>query len=944
MPDFWGDRDRIVRSRERILSGEPALSSLRVPIVNSWHRCQSMGVSPDAALAPPYQPQLDLTGRLPRAAAPVLEQVESQVAGARVGVILADRDGVILRCRAGERALYKHLDAVCLAPGFTYREEYVGTNGIGTTLEERRAFQVFGAEHWVDRLHPFATVGAAVRDPLSGHLEGAIGLVAWCAEYPAMTATLAEAAEAVEQQLLEQYTERERSLLQRFLRAQNGERAAVPDVELDLAAADRGALTENDIILLREKAAELMSTARATVERVPLSRGQLATLVCLPVSGPQGADEGVAVKVSLSTEAAQGRTTATADGTGQSPAQGAPPGPRDGPLPAAGVPVPGGREWEQERHRTAPTAAAAPAQAPREWLLSVGHRDMGRLALAARERLALLYDAGVWIGTALDVTRTAEQLAELVVPRFADFVTVDLLEAVLGGDDPIFADLPLHRAALGSRYTDPPFDPVGARVSFASSAPQARAFADGEAVLEPDLRAVPEWRSQDPDRVGRILRYGIHSLIAVPLRTRGVVLGLASFYRSQESGAFDEDDLHLAEELMARVAICVDNARRFTREQTIALSLQRSLLPGVLPEQTAAEVAHRYLPAEIGMGGAGGDWFDVIPLSGARVALVVGDVVGHGMHAAVTMGRLRTAVHNFAALDLTPDELLGRLDDLVMTIDREESARPGGGDVVGATCLYAVYDPVSQRCAAARAGHPPPAVVRPDGSVYLAELPGGPPLGLGGFPFEAAELHLPEGSQLVLFTDGLIEDRDWDVDFGLEQLRRALAHPDRSPEQTCEAVLRALPGARSSDDVTLLVARTRALGAEHTASWDVPSTPETVRDVRAAAVRQLAEWGLDDCSFTTELLLSELVTNAVRHAHGPIQVRLLRDRALICEVTDGSSTSPHLRHAAATDEGGRGLFLVAQLAQRWGTRYTHEGKVIWTEQPLHPADAAGPLA
>ena len=906
MPDFWGDRDRIVRSRERLMTGESALAGLRVPILNSWQRCQSMNLPPDLPPTPPYRPQLDLTERLPRAAAPVLEQLAEQVAGARVAVVLADREGVILLCHTAEAALYKRLDAACLAPGFTYREEYAGTNGIGTALEERRPFQVFGAEHWVDLLHPFTTLGATVRDPLSGRLEGVIGLVAWCAEVESsMTGALAEAAAAVEQRLVEQHTERERSLLQRFLQAENGSRPSVPEVDLDLAAADSCALTENDIMVLREKAAELMSAAGATAERVPLSRGRTATLVSRPVSGAQGADEGVAVKVSLS----------------------APEGGQD-----------------NRRHLGSPAAGPVPPQAPIEWLLSVGHRDMGQLALAARERLALLYDAGVRIGTALEVTRTAEQLAELVVPRFADFVTVDLLEPVLRGDEPLGADVPLQRVALGARHADPPFDAVGARVSFASSAPQARALAHGEAVLEADLGGVAEWLNQDPDRAGRVVKYGVHSLLAVPLRTRGVALGLACFYRSGQTGAFEEDDLHLAEELITRVAICVDNARRFTREQTIALTLQRSLLPGVLPEQTAVEVAHRYLPAEVGEGGAGGDWFDVIPLSGARVALVVGDVVGHGMHAAVTMGRLRTAVHNFATLDLAPEELLGRLDDLVMAIDREEAVRPGGGDVIGATCLYAVYDPVSQRCTAARAGHPPPAVVRPDGKVYLAELPGGPPLGLGGFPFETADLDVPAGSQLVLFTDGLVEDRDWDIDFGLEQLHHALAHADRSPEQTCEAVLRSLPGSRSSDDVTLLVARTQALGADHAASWEVPSDPQAVADVRAAAVHQLAEWGLDDCAFTTELMLSELVTNAVLHAQGPIRVRLLRDRALICEVSDGSSTSPYLRHAAATDEGGRGLFLVAQLAQRWGTRYTHQGKVIWTEQPLDPAAAAGPAS
>lgn len=370
----------------------------------------------------------------------------------------------------------------------------------------------------------------------------------------------------------------------------------------------------------------------------------------------------------------------------------------------------------------------------------------------------------------------------------------------------------------------------------------------------------------------------------------------------------------------------------------MAVALQRSLLPRELPEQTAVEVAHRYLPARSGVGG---DWFDVLPLSGARVALVVGDVVGHGLHAAATMGRLRTAVHNFSALDLPPDELLTSLDDLVARLDHDAGADADGSGIIGATCLYAIYDPVSRRCSAARAGHPPPALVHPDGTVDFPDLPAGPPLGLGGLPFETAEFTVADGSQLVLYTDGLIEDRHRDIDIGLQRLRTALARPDRPPEQTCDAVLNALLPTTPDDDVALLIARTRGLNAEDVAIWDVPTDPTAVGDVRTAAAQQVTDWGLDDAAFTTELVLSELVTNAIRYADGPVQVRLLRDRSLICEVSDSSSTSPRLRRAATTDEGGRGLFLVAQLTERWGTRYTPNGKVIWTEQPL-PTGMPGP--
>ncbi|MEU1465170.1 SpoIIE family protein phosphatase [Streptomyces sp. NPDC005727] len=556
-------------------------------------------------------------------------------------------------------------------------------------------------------------------------------------------------------------------------------------------------------------------------------------------------------------------------------------------------------------------------------------RALSGRAEVARERLNMLYDAGVGIGTSLDVARTAEELAGLAVPRFADFVTVDLFDAVLKGEEPK-PGTALRRAAFSGIREDAPLYPLGERIRFVSTSPQARSLTTGQSVVEPVLREAPGWLAQDARRTGQVVAYGIHSLITVPLRAGSLVLGLANFWRSEKPQPFDAEELALAEELVARAAVSIDNARRYTREHSMAVALQRSLLPRSLPEQGALEIAYRYLPAQAGVGG---DWFDVLPLSGARVALVVGDVVGHGLHAAATMGRLRTAVHNFSALDLPPDELLGLLDELVGRIDQDETPADGAA-VTGATCLYAVYDPVSRRCTVARAGHPPPVLVRPDGEVEFPEVPAGPPLGLGGLPFETVDLELAEGSSLVLYTDGLVEDRDRDVDVGLELLRDALRRaPGAAPEETCRSVLDVLP-ARPSDDVALIVARTRVLGTDRVAEWQVPSDPAAVAEVRASVVRRLDSWGLEELSFTTELILSELVTNAIRYGRAPIGVRLLRERTLICEVSDGSTTSPHLRYAASTDEGGRGLFLVAQLAERWGTRYTPNGKIIWAEQPL----------
>ncbi|MGW2546046.1 SpoIIE family protein phosphatase [Kitasatospora sp. NPDC001574] len=560
----------------------------------------------------------------------------------------------------------------------------------------------------------------------------------------------------------------------------------------------------------------------------------------------------------------------------------------------------------------------------------------GRAELA-RERLRLLYDAGMRIGSTLDVVRTAEELAEAAVPGFADIATVELQDPVLHGDAPDGATTEVRRSAVAGLAEDHPLYPVGRLIDFAPGTPMATSVREGRAVVEADLVATTGWRTQDLERAQRILDHGIHSLMVVPLKARGLTLGLVNFWRAHDSPPFDEEDLAFAKEVGSRAAVCIDNAWRYSREHAMAETLQRSLLPRELPDQETLDVAHRYLPAQAGVGG---DWFDVIPLPGARVALVVGDVVGHGLHAAVTMGRLRIAVHNFSALDLPPDELLGHLDDLVARIDDQEGEGQGSARVMtGATCFYAVYDAVAGRVAAASAGHLPMALVRPDGTVEFVQPPVSPPLGLGaGLPVEAVELAVPEGSRLVLYTDGLLNARDRDVDLALDALAEALAGPTRSPEEACESVIGAMLRTRPTDDVALVVARTRLLDRDRVAEWDVPSAPEAVGPVRRDCARRLADWGLERLSFGTELILSELITNAVRYGREPVHVRLLLTETLVCEVSDGNSTAPHIRRAADTDEGGRGLFLVARYAERWGTRYSARGKTIWTSQSLIEED------
>ncbi|MBT2529968.1 SpoIIE family protein phosphatase [Streptomyces sp. ISL-99] len=557
----------------------------------------------------------------------------------------------------------------------------------------------------------------------------------------------------------------------------------------------------------------------------------------------------------------------------------------------------------------------------------------------ARWRLALLNEASVRIGTTLDVVHTAEELAQVAVPGLADCVAVDLLEPVVRGEEPARdASGPLSRVALRgvSPHSGQDTHRRNDQVVFATGTPQARCLSERQPVMEAATGASAEPLRTGDERARSARGANTPSLMAVPLVAREVMLGIVSFWRTHRPEPFEADDLTLAEEFAARAAVCIDNARRYTQQREAALSLQRSLLPADVPEHPAVEVAHRYLPA----GGAtdvGGDWFDVIPLSGARVALVVGDVVGHGVPAAATMGRLRTAVHTLASLDLEPDELLSQLDDLVDRLaDEREAADPATGEqIVGATCLYAVYDPISRCCALARAGHPPPALVTPDGNVTLADLPPGPPLGLGGLPFETAEIELPEGSLIALYTNGLIESGRRDIDEGLRLLCAALNRPERDLEDICSTVTRSALPDHPTDDVALLVARTRVLAQEKVATWTLPKEPTAAQQARRLTASQLSAWGLEELAFTTELIASELVTNAYRYAAGPVQLRLIRDTSLICEVSDASTTAPHLRRARSTDEGGRGLFLVAQLTDRWGTRYTREGKTVWTEQSMN---------
>jgi PAS domain S-box-containing protein len=575
-------------------------------------------------------------------------------------------------------------------------------------------------------------------------------------------------------------------------------------------------------------------------------------------------------------------------------------------------------------------------------------RAAARDAAAARRNLALLNEAGSRIGNSLDLETTARELLDVVVPGFCDLATVDLYQGLLMGDEtpPGLADgsAELRRVAFASAVSDAPF--VGGPAPVHVGAVHHYAF------NSPCAHALRTARTQQVPEEGNL----IQSTLAVPMVAHDTVVGLVQFSRTKGSEPFGERDRALAVELAARAAVCIDNARLYRREHERALILQRSLLPPGDPEASGLDIACRYLPGNAATE-VGGDWFDVIELPGHRTALVVGDVMGRGLRAAVAMGELRTAVRTLALLDLEPAEVLSALDEIarglgtsggVQSTSRTSSSRPRDKDlseVYLATCVYAVYDSVTRRCTFANAGHLPPVLVEPGESALMLDVPPGMPLGVGGEPFEEVEVELPEGALLALYTDGLVESRDHPLDEGLQAFVGALTDPAQPPtalradtprslEDVCDHVLNTLDTHHGEDDIALLMARVQGLPEDSVGDWTLPREPRSVGRAREYARAQLLAWDLEPLVDTAELPVSELVTNALRYGEGEIRLRLLLDRTLVCEVWDAGLVQPRRRRARDTDEGGRGLQLVGLLSAAWGSRRTPRGKTVWFELPL----------
>jgi PAS domain S-box-containing protein len=550
----------------------------------------------------------------------------------------------------------------------------------------------------------------------------------------------------------------------------------------------------------------------------------------------------------------------------------------------------------------------------------------------AQDRLDFLGDVSSRMVDTLDPKQTAAALCTALVPRFADFADVQLLKSIVSEHElpPLTPDESPTTVRVAVSHDDAygqwdHLTPRGETLRLPEATPFTQSLLTGRSVTVPRIgeRFARRISGGFAGRDFRPLIQG-RSMLVSPLIARGTALGNLTLLRRPDRPAFDDLDLAMVEELCRRTAVCVDNGRLYQRESRAAAELQKTMLPDAPPDVAGAEICYRYVPANEAVR-VGGDWFDAIPLPGGRLAMVVGDVMGHGLTSAAIMGQFRTAVRTLAAQDLPPVQLLRQLDDL---------ARRLGDDYI-ATCVYAVYDPVARRCEVANAGHLPPVLVSPYGDSELLEVPSGAPIGVGGVAFETVEFEVEDGSQFVLCTDGLVERRGQAIDVGLAALREYLSGPPQPLETACQTLIDNFgANGRRDDDIALLAVRFTGIPKDDVFSWTLDALPAKVRDARGLARETLTTWGLSQLSETVELLVSELVTNAVRHGAGDIGLRLIRAGSLLCEVRDDGHDLPALRNADLTAEDGRGLQLVTALADRWGTQRTPTGKVVWFEQAL----------
>ncbi|MEW1912335.1 SpoIIE family protein phosphatase [Kitasatospora sp. NPDC085895] len=563
----------------------------------------------------------------------------------------------------------------------------------------------------------------------------------------------------------------------------------------------------------------------------------------------------------------------------------------------------------------------------------VSPHQTGDPSLARGEVLYMLRSLREGLGDSRDPEKIARSLCEVFTPPVADFACVHLLDGLISDSklpDKRPDDRTMLRRVAAQVVSSSlgQWDHVlneGVLLAMPRSTPPGLALQENQPVLvpviDPDVAVdFAALLGGGPDLVPVVAGC---SMLVLPLSARGTVLGILTLLRLPDRSPFDGGETGALQEVAAWAALSLDDARLHRAESRVATTLQRSMIPTRPPRFPGVQIAHRYLPGD-SRAEVGGDWFDAIQLPGSRVALVVGDVMGYGLHSAAAMGRFRTAMQTLAALDLPPGQLLRHLDNLAHKL----------GDDHLATCLYAVYDPINRTCELASAGHVPPVLVHPDGRGELLEIPGGAPIGVGGVPFVAKRIDVSDGSMLVMCTDGLVEVRGGDIGEGLAALCGNLIDPKQTPDETCDSIMRTLHSDDQQDDITLLVARFDGMPPSEVATWELAGAEEEVRRARRLVRDQLGVWQLDALISDTELLVSELVTNAVRVSHGHVQLQLILGEKLLVEVSDDSHNLPSLEPGGPRDEYGRGLRLVSTISERWGTARKAVGKVVWFELAL----------
>jgi anti-sigma regulatory factor (Ser/Thr protein kinase) len=544
----------------------------------------------------------------------------------------------------------------------------------------------------------------------------------------------------------------------------------------------------------------------------------------------------------------------------------------------------------------------------------------------AERRLRLLRDLAASAGRSSTVQEACERAVAVLGahPLDAPFSALYLLEDQPGLGVPVTVSL---AATSGVGDVAAVF---AAEVDLTQATytawPLAAAAASGRVEVAARLGVDPSWLLDwpwpEPPATGVVLP------LSYPGRERPLAL-LAIGLNPRRP--MDDPQLSFLQLLAGQLATALSTAALHEQQYRVAVTLQRSLLPDTSQASSALDVAARYLPGATDSQ-VGGDWYDVVPLGAGRTALIVGDVMGRGVHAAAVMGQLRAAARAYAQLDLPPGRVLELLDALVNHISESRDV----GQIV--TCIYAVHDSGDATLTLANAGHPPAVLFSAEGC-SLWHGPVGPPLGAGEGRYTAGSGPFPGGAGLLLYSDGLIEQRNRDIDIGIEHLLDTiLSTGTEDLERLADAAL-AIQGGAQHDDVALLAVRVPQADLPAAALVDLRGDARAARTARRATTAALSNWAVaDDLIDSAVLLAGELVNNAITHTGRPRQLRLRRlvDR-LVIEVSDADPRPPRRLAPDTTAEGGRGLMILAAIASVWGVRFDGSGKVVWCEVPLDAA-------